>query len=41
MDGSTAEVACDHYHRWLEDLALLSELGARAYRFSIACRRAQ
>jgi beta-glucosidase len=41
MDGTTAKVACDHYHRWSEDLALLRELGARAYRFSIAWPRVQ
>ncbi len=32
----TGDVACDHYHRWREDLDLLAELGARAYRFSVA-----
>src|SRR5271165_6018320 len=26
-DGSSGDVACDHYHRWREDIALLSELG--------------
>jgi beta-glucosidase len=40
-DGTTAEVACDHYHRWPEDLSLLHALGARAYRFSIAWPRVQ
>ena len=38
-DGSTAEVACDHYHRWREDIDLLVRLGAGAYRFSIAWPR--
>ncbi|MFO0582722.1 MAG: GH1 family beta-glucosidase [Anaeromyxobacter sp.] len=38
-DGSDARVACDHYHRWKDDLALLSELGVGAYRFSIAWPR--
>lgn len=38
-DGATGEVACDHYHRYLEDLDLMSELGVDAYRFSIAWPR--
>ena len=38
-DGSTGDVACDHYHRWREDLDLLKALGHRAYRFSIAWPR--
>ncbi|MFE6172086.1 GH1 family beta-glucosidase [Streptomyces sp. NPDC056464] len=38
-DGSTAEVACDHYHRYREDVALLAGLGAGAYRFSISWPR--
>ncbi|WP_049571342.1 GH1 family beta-glucosidase [Nonomuraea sp. SBT364] len=40
-DGHTGDVACDHYHRWPEDVALLSELGVGAYRFSIAWPRVQ
>ncbi len=39
LDGSDASVACDHYHRWREDVALMRELGAKAYRFSIAWPR--
>ena len=38
-DGSTGDVACDHYHRWREDIALMKELGLKAYRFSIAWAR--
>ncbi|MEV1077577.1 GH1 family beta-glucosidase [Streptomyces sp. NPDC050211] len=38
-DGSTAAVACDHYHRYREDVALLAELGVDAYRFSISWPR--
>lgn len=39
--GDTAHVACDHYHRYPEDLDLLTELGVGAYRFSIAWPRIQ
>ena len=38
-DGSNADVACDHYHRSHEDLALMKRLGLAAYRFSIAWPR--
>jgi beta-glucosidase len=38
-DGGTPEVACDHYHRFEEDIALMKELGIGAYRFSIAWPR--
>ncbi|MEV0643695.1 GH1 family beta-glucosidase [Phytomonospora sp. NPDC050363] len=38
-DGSDADVTCDHYHRWPEDLALLGELGVGAYRFSTSWSR--
>jgi beta-glucosidase len=40
-DGSSAAVACDHIHRYEEDLALLAELGPWAYRFSVAWPRIQ
>lgn len=37
--GDTGDVACDHYHRWREDLGLVKELNAGAYRFSVAWPR--
>ncbi len=37
--ADTAGVACDHYHRWREDVGLMAELGVDAYRFSIAWTR--
>jgi beta-glucosidase len=37
--GDTAEIACDHYHRFREDVALMASLGIPAYRFSIAWPR--
>lgn len=36
VDGSQA---CDHYHRWAEDLDLLRDLGVGAYRFSVSWSR--
>ena len=39
IDGSTGDIACDHYHRWEEDLDLMQDLGLQAYRFSIAWPR--
>jgi Glycosyl hydrolase family 1 len=38
-DGSTGDVAVDHYHRYREDVKLMKELGANAYRFSISWPR--
>ncbi|MFI6820668.1 GH1 family beta-glucosidase [Micromonospora sp. NPDC050187] len=40
-DGSTGDVACDHYHRYAEDVALMAGLGISAYRFSVAWPRVQ
>jgi beta-glucosidase len=37
--GHTGDVACDHYHRYPDDVALMAELGLRAYRFSVAWPR--
>ncbi len=39
IDGSDGSVACDHYHRYPEDVALMRELGVSAYRFSVAWPR--
>jgi beta-glucosidase len=40
-DGDTGEIACDHYHRYPEDIALMADLGVDAYRFSFAWPRIQ
>ncbi|MDI1475602.1 GH1 family beta-glucosidase [Polyangium sp. y55x31] len=38
-DGTNGDVACDHYHRYRDDIALMKDLGVRAYRFSVAWPR--
>jgi beta-glucosidase len=35
IDQTNGDVACDHYHRWADDVALMKSLGLRGYRFSI------
>ena len=41
IDGSTGDVACDHYHRYAEDVDLIASLNVDSYRFSIAWPRVQ
>src|SRR5260221_720068 len=40
-NGHTGDVACDHYNRYREDVALMKELGLQAYRLSVAWPRIQ
>ncbi len=41
LNGDTGDVACDHFHRYPDDIALMGELGTDAYRFSFAWPRFQ
>jgi beta-glucosidase len=38
-NGDTGDIACDHYHRFEEDIALMRQLGLKAYRFSTSWPR--
>ncbi|HEY6724973.1 MAG TPA: family 1 glycosylhydrolase, partial [Polyangiaceae bacterium] len=38
-NGQTGAVACDHYHRYPEDVSLMRELGLQAYRLSLSWPR--
>ncbi|GIE97901.1 GH1 family beta-glucosidase [Paractinoplanes rishiriensis] len=39
--GHTGDVACDHYHRYVEDVAMMADLGLASYRYSVAWPRIQ
>jgi beta-glucosidase len=41
LDGHDGSVACDHYHRYQEDVALMKDLGLQTYRFSTSWSRIQ
>jgi beta-glucosidase len=38
-NSDTGDVACDHYHRYREDIALMKDIGVGAYRFSVSWPR--
>jgi beta-glucosidase len=40
-NGDTGAVACDHYHRWRDDIDIAADLGLRAYRMSVSWARLQ
>lgn len=37
--NATGDIACDHYHRYAEDVAIMKEMGLNAYRFSLSWSR--
>lgn len=38
-NGATGDIACDHYHRYMEDIEILKEMGLKNYRFSVSWPR--
>jgi len=38
-ENQNGDVACDHYHRYREDIRLMKEIGLKSYRFSVAWSR--
>ena len=38
-DGSTGDTACDHYHRYKEDVSFMQQIGIRGYRTSVSWPR--
>ncbi|HEX5543085.1 MAG TPA: GH1 family beta-glucosidase [Micromonospora sp.] len=41
VQGHTGDVACDHYHRFSDDVKLMADLGLKSYRFSLSWSRVQ
>jgi len=41
VGGDTGDIACDHYHRYADDVRLMGDLGVDSYRFSVAWPRVQ
>ena len=41
LHNDTGNVACDHYHRYKEDIAIMKKMGLKAYRFSVSWPRIQ
>jgi len=41
LNGDSGDVACDHYHRYHDDVTLMAELGLASYRFSVSWPRVQ
>lgn len=39
FEGHTGDIACDHYRRWEEDIALMKKLGVQSYRYSLSWSR--
>jgi len=39
LNGDTGDVACDRYHRYREDVAIMKEIGLKGYRFSVSWPR--